>query len=405
MVGLTVLGISLQGEGGAPVLLLHPQGMDRILALSIGSMEAFAISSVLNAPEQGCSGTALIKEKAVSLDPDGRTETSAGGQPVFLQQEKQFRALFPRPQTHDLALQLMQTLDAQLLGVEILRMVDGVFIAEAVLSTGSTIVRVDCRPSDGVALAIRCGALLRATKSVLSYAEDMEEVLGALPEHVRLLARARMASSPSALQRVRQRVKGKKPAATVRQQEIPPALEAALAVSDKFRGKNAKGPWAKAAPDKKLSLNDPGEADSYLEIRPEDLTELLLEAAKPEPLEKTARDGKEEFKLLEDMEAEAADIRAATRVLKKQAESSQPKEKPVRANGGPSIRISLVKQKRDGQVEVLDAAEITARPATGEDRILQMRADAENAGLIDLDDDERWAALLRVLTPETKALM
>ena len=403
MVELTVLGISLQGEGGAPVLLLHPQGMDRILALSIGPMEAFAISSVLNAPGQGWSGAALIKEKAVSLDPEGRAEVS-GGRQVFLHRGQQSRSLFPRPQTHDLTLQLLQTLGAQLLGVEILRMVDGVFIAEAVLSTGSTIIRVDCRPSDGVALAIRCGAMLRATRTVLSYAEDMEEILGALPEHVRLLARSRMVYSPSALQRIRRQATGKGAPASVRQQEISPAVEAALAVSDKFRGKEVKSPWTETFLDKELFLEEPGDAGAYLEIRPEDLTKLLLEAAKPEVLEKPVQDGKEELALLEEMEAEAADIRAAARALKKQAEFSQARGKGA-AGSGPSVRISLVKQKKDGQVEVLDAAEITAKPASGGDVILRMRADAEKAAFAELDEDERWAALLKVLTPETKAIM
>jgi bifunctional DNase/RNase len=153
MVDLTVIGISLHGENGMPVLLLHPRGTDHILSLSIGPTEAFAISSVLNAPEPG--------------------QEAEPPQKIFLPQElpPEGRSPFPRPMTHDLTLALVRALGGRMLGVELLRLADGVFLAEAVIASSSTVLRVDCRPSDGVALALRCDARIRATDAVLACAE------------------------------------------------------------------------------------------------------------------------------------------------------------------------------------------------------------------------------------------
>ena len=354
MVELTVLGISLQGEGGAPVLLLHPHGSQRILTLSIGPMEAFAISSILNAPEPERAEATLLKKQEASLSPDGRGGSSVSAQPVFVEQESGVASpvIFPRPQTHDLALQLLHTLGGRLLGVEILRVVDGIFLAEAVLSTGSTITRVDCRPSDGVALALRSGARIRATGAVLAYAEESADVLNALPEHVRLLARSRLMREEA-----RQIFAAQEECDT----PIPLAVKAALAVSDKYLGV--------AGAERRAPARDAGTLPSG-------------------------------GIALEDMEAEAADIRSVAQALKRQAEALASGRRVTVGPQGASIRVSLVQQKSSGEMEVVDTAEITAKPRQAPvigPTISEMR---EN-----MNEDERWSALLKVLTPETKALM
>ena len=171
----------------------------------------------------------MFKEQELSFSPDGRGGSSVSARPVLVGRESVALspAIFPRPQTHDLTLQLLHILGGRLLGLEILRVVDGIFLAEAVISTGSTITRVDCRPSDGVALALRSGARIRATDAVLAYAEESADVLNALPEHVRLLAKSRLMREER-----RQAPAGREEDGV----PIPLAVKAALAVSDKYLG-------------------------------------------------------------------------------------------------------------------------------------------------------------------------
>lgn len=170
MVNLTILGISLQGESQAPVLLLHSEDTDQVLSLLIGPMEAFAISSGLSKLE---GKVPAIHQDLPKPSPDDVENQKAR-----------------RPMTHDLLLSIMHSLGGVLNAVEILGVKDGVYIAEAVISAPSGEVRIDCRPSDGVALAVRCNAVIRAKKSVLVYGDKMETVLANLPEHLRALVEA-----------------------------------------------------------------------------------------------------------------------------------------------------------------------------------------------------------------------
>ena len=64
----------------------------------------------------------------------------------------------PRPLTHDLLLMTLRALKASLTRVEITDLKDGVFFALLVLQGPDGRVRVDCRPSDAIALAMRAEA-------------------------------------------------------------------------------------------------------------------------------------------------------------------------------------------------------------------------------------------------------
>ena len=425
MVEVTVLGISLQGEGGAPVLLLHPQGTEQILSLSIGPMEAFAISSVLNAPEHGHAAASraaqpvLVRDSAVSLSPDGRGgSVSAVMRAVFADQGQQGsgRPVFPRPQAHDLALNLLHMLGGRLLAVEIVRVADGIFLAEAVVSTGSGIMRADCRPSDGVAMALRCGARVRATESVLAYAEDIVDVLNALPEHVRLLARSRLLAPVHPVRKAAEAAYGA--ASSVANfgtsSDIPLAVEAALAVSDKFRGKETKSPWNAAEQNAVLENTVSGKGS---QVKGRITAEPIFSSSSPGSNQSVNVSVGLSMDLgLEDMDAEAADIRSVARALRRRAEAAAAKvdagqETKSAIMQGPSIRISLVQQKKDGSVELVDTAEITAKPRLLSSRLEELSEPsivAVTSVLREMDgadEEERWAALLKVLTPETKALM
>jgi bifunctional DNase/RNase len=61
----------------------------------------------------------------------------------------------PRPLTHDLLKNVLESTGNALTEVRITEMTDGVFYAQLVLDSG---VEIDSRPSDSIALAMRTGA-------------------------------------------------------------------------------------------------------------------------------------------------------------------------------------------------------------------------------------------------------
>lgn len=73
----------------------------------------------------------------------------------------------PRPLTHDLMGSMMGAFGISLLEVEIRKLPNGVFGAWLTLSDGKTERRLDSRSSDAVALAIRVGAPIYTSESVL----------------------------------------------------------------------------------------------------------------------------------------------------------------------------------------------------------------------------------------------
>jgi bifunctional DNase/RNase len=87
-----------------------------------------------------------------------------------------------RPMTHDLATSLIATLGGTLKLVYISRVHEGTFYAEMhVVSQGETHV-VDARPSDSIAIALRCGAPMFAAEELLADTEVAEEGEGTAEE-------------------------------------------------------------------------------------------------------------------------------------------------------------------------------------------------------------------------------
>lgn len=80
-----------------------------------------------------------------------------------------------RPQTHDLLSTVILSLNATLREVLIREIRDDIFYASIFLQTAGGIVEIDARPSDAIALAVRMGAPLRATETVVSQASYMTE--------------------------------------------------------------------------------------------------------------------------------------------------------------------------------------------------------------------------------------
>ena len=76
----------------------------------------------------------------------------------------------PRPLSHDLLATLIRDLGARVDRVEVTELRDGAFLAELAVSGPRGGHRLDARPSDGIALALRVGAPVYMSESVLDAA-------------------------------------------------------------------------------------------------------------------------------------------------------------------------------------------------------------------------------------------
>jgi bifunctional DNase/RNase len=122
-----VLGIVPSDAG--PVVVLRSRDAGQLMPVWIGEAEARAI------------------------------ERALGGAPA------------PRPLTHDLLASVVAGLGAAVQAVEVSDLVDGTFIGTAVLETErGELRRVDARPSDLLALALRTGAPIYVARAVLEEA-------------------------------------------------------------------------------------------------------------------------------------------------------------------------------------------------------------------------------------------
>ena len=84
----------------------------------------------------------------------------------------------PRPMTHDLMATLVERFDGHLDAVEVVDFQDGAFIASLAVSGPTGDLRLDTRPSDGIALAIRLHAPLFVSEHVLDEAGTYPEPEG-----------------------------------------------------------------------------------------------------------------------------------------------------------------------------------------------------------------------------------
>jgi len=80
-----------------------------------------------------------------------------------------------RPQTHDLLKNTIQSLNGRLVRIEIVSLKDDVFYGNLVIEVNDELIFVDCRPSDAIALAIRCRVPILMSSEIL-------ETAGFVPE-------------------------------------------------------------------------------------------------------------------------------------------------------------------------------------------------------------------------------
>lgn len=84
----------------------------------------------------------------------------------------------PRPLTHDLMCMIIGELGAELERVEVRDLRDDTFYADLVLTTEGGTLRVDARPSDAIALAVRRGVPIFVSEEVMEQAGQLPA-----PEH------------------------------------------------------------------------------------------------------------------------------------------------------------------------------------------------------------------------------
>jgi bifunctional DNase/RNase len=125
MVEMRVLGLTLDERSNTPVVILRARNGDAVLPILVGPAEAMSISLAL----------------------DGEIP--------------------PRPLTHDLLLLCVNAFRHDLESVEITRCEEGVYYAALVLHSQTSRLRVDCRPSDAIALALRAGAPILVSEAVM----------------------------------------------------------------------------------------------------------------------------------------------------------------------------------------------------------------------------------------------
>ncbi|MDD1696542.1 MAG: bifunctional nuclease family protein [Methanoregula sp.] len=77
------------------------------------------------------------------------------------------KEVLPRPFTHDLFLELLEKFSISLHYLQIDSIENGVFYAQLVLSSNHHEEYIDCRPSDGIALALRGEAPIFVDETVL----------------------------------------------------------------------------------------------------------------------------------------------------------------------------------------------------------------------------------------------
>ena len=80
-----------------------------------------------------------------------------------------------RPQTHDLLRNILTSLNARLVRIEILSLKDDVFYGNLVVEVGGETLNIDSRPSDALALAVRSKVPIYVSREIMDTAAVVPE--------------------------------------------------------------------------------------------------------------------------------------------------------------------------------------------------------------------------------------
>ena len=135
MVEVTVARLGLDSSTNSYVVILQEKGGNRLLPIWIGQPEAESIAMQINSMRR------------------------------------------ERPLTHDLCKSLIVGLGGVLRRVQITKVQKSTYYAEMHVARGDTVLHVDARPSDSIAIALRLSAPIFAEEALLTAvaAEDDEE--------------------------------------------------------------------------------------------------------------------------------------------------------------------------------------------------------------------------------------
>lgn len=128
MLEVSVVGITLDGQN-QPVVILRAD--DRVLPIWIGTSEAFAIQSALK------------------------------------------KAEMKRPLTHDLIVYILQGFNAEVRHVHIYKLEEQTYYGNLVLvqkddaGADRQVIKIDCRPSDAIAIAVRTQCTVYVDEEVM----------------------------------------------------------------------------------------------------------------------------------------------------------------------------------------------------------------------------------------------
>jgi uncharacterized protein len=122
---MTLYGVSFEPIGKQPIVLLKTADDDKFLPIWIGQSEAAAI---------------LMKLQGATA---------------------------PRPMTHDLMNDVISELQGEIVRVTVTELRENTFYARITIVQDGREVEIDSRPSDAIALAVRCDAQIFATDDVI----------------------------------------------------------------------------------------------------------------------------------------------------------------------------------------------------------------------------------------------
>lgn len=128
-ISMEVVGVRIEMPSNQPIVLLKEIDGDRFIPIWVGATEATSIAFA----QQG-------------INPS-------------------------RPLSHDLMRDILQTLDATLLAVQITHLHDGIFFATLQIRTSEdAALAISARPSDAIALALRSQSNILASRELLDQA-------------------------------------------------------------------------------------------------------------------------------------------------------------------------------------------------------------------------------------------
>jgi bifunctional DNase/RNase len=137
---MKILGLTVDRESNTPIVVLKDLKSETMLPIVIGRFEASAITAELE------------------------------------------QMSFVRPMTHDLIKNLLGHLQARVERVEVCDLRDDTFYAWIYLTVDSKETRIDARPSDALAIALRTGSPIYVNERVLQKSGAVATVDSALQE-------------------------------------------------------------------------------------------------------------------------------------------------------------------------------------------------------------------------------